>query len=415
LNNVSLTALTALPRRFQNKFFYGSWLKRLLGMNEIDAAAMVVELMYERGVKPDPKHLNGIIGAWLRIGDAESRNKAERMGWAMIQERLDLVRRRHMEGGNKGMSAELSVKDFEGPQVPAFLQRTVSPATIETFSLLVLYYSRRTKYVQVQHLTKLLAMAEIPPNTYFMNHLLYSELRKQDHVTAWTSFMHIRKSAGADLESFACLWDCEKQRVDTSRVHSLGFFPNPRRLFEAMMSWHSKASSRERSMAREDFTKELYDQIIRCFSLSKDFEGTLVAMHVMRQSFGMYPDQDTARMIALHTSRLQSSELGVRRARRSRMAGSPNSKAAVAKVTKILELLTERRLKALADRGMKFEDLDREQQADEQLYLMSELLRVVMGRIASDASTVGKDIEKAAWDMGVGGITIEDPLDSIRT
>jgi len=415
LNNVSMTALTTLPRRFQNKFFYGSWLKKLLGMGEVHAAAMVVELMYERGVKPDPKHLNGIIGAWLRIGDAESREKAERMGWAMIQERLDLVRRRHSGDGSNGMSSKPSVQDFEGPQVPAFLQRTVSRATIDTFSLLVLYYSRRTMYSHVRHLTKLLAMAEIPPNTYFMNHLLYSELRKKDYAAAWTLFTHMRKSVGADMETFACLWDCEKQRVDTSRVHSSEYFPKPRPLFEVMITWHSKASSRERNMAREDFTKELYDQIIRCFSLSKDLEGTLVAMHVMRQSIGMYPDQDTARMIALHISRLKSSESEVRRTRRSRLAGSQNSRADVAKITKILEMLTERRMKALADRGMKLEYLNKEQQADEQLYLMSELLRVVMSRTARDASTVEKDIEKAAWDMGVGGITIEDPLDSTRT
>ena len=45
LNSVSLQALTVLPRRFQNKFFYGSWMKKLLGMGEVDSAVMVVELM----------------------------------------------------------------------------------------------------------------------------------------------------------------------------------------------------------------------------------------------------------------------------------------------------------------------------------------------------------------------------------
>lgn len=408
LNKVSLEALTMLPRKLQNKFFYGSWLKKLIGMGKVNAASMVVELMYERGVKPDPKHLNGIIAAWLRIGDTESRKQAERVGWAMIQERLDLVWRRNMGGKSP------SVQDLEGPQVPAFLQRTVSPATIETFSILVLYYSRRMMYSHVQRLAELLAVAEIAPNTYFMNHLLYSELRKQDYAAAWKLFNRMTKTAGTDLETFACLWDCEKQCVDTSRVHDSEKFPRPRRLFEVMMTWHSKASPREQNTTREDFTKELYDQIIRCFSLTKDLEGTLVAMHAMRQSFGMYPDQDTARMIALHISRLKHPASNVRRTRRSRLAGSPNSKADVAKITKILEMLTERRMQVLAKRGLKLEEMDTEEQAGEQLYLMSELLRVVMSRIASDASTVETDIEKAAWQMGVGWMTMKDPLDSSR-
>ena len=134
-------------------------------------------------------------------------------------------------------------------------------------------------------------------------------------------------------------------------------------------------------------------------------------MHAMSQSFGMYPDPDTARMIALHISRLRSQDSKTRQSRRSRLARS-SSKADVAKIAKVLEMLTEGRLKVLADRGMKFDELDEQQQADEQLYLMSELLRVVMNRVVGDASVAEMNVEKAAWDMGVGGMPIKDPLDS---
>lgn len=413
LNNISLSALTTIPRKFQNKFFYGSWLKKLIGMGEVDAAAMVIELMYERGVKPDAKHLNGIIGAWLRNGGAESRKKAERMGWAMIQERLDFVQRRHNKDGRGEMLSRASVQTLEGFQIPQFLQRTVSPATVETFSILVMYYSRRAMYPTVEHLKELLAAAELCPNTYFMNHLLYAELRKQDYVRAWELFVRMNPNVKADLETFACLWDCEKQCVDTSRLPRAGHFPSPRRLFRAMMGWHFNASLQKQLVAREEFTKELYDQIVRCFSLSRDLEGTLVAMHAMSQSFGMYPDPETARMIALHISRLRSPDSGVSRSRRSRMARSSTSKADVAKIAKVLEMLTERRLRVLAECGMNFEDLDEQQQADEQLYLMSELLRVVMSKVTGDVSVAETNVEKAASNMGVGGIAIRDPLDSI--
>ena len=66
INAVALTSLTYLSKKYQNRFFYGSWLKKLLSMGETDAAALVIELMYERGIKPDSKHMNGIIGASKR-------------------------------------------------------------------------------------------------------------------------------------------------------------------------------------------------------------------------------------------------------------------------------------------------------------------------------------------------------------
>ncbi|KAI5291639.1 hypothetical protein KEM55_008308, partial [Ascosphaera atra] len=85
LNKVNLGALTVLPKSLVNKFFFASWIKKLIGMNEVDCAASVVELMFERDVKPDAKHLNGLIGAWLRTGSSKHRIKAETLGWSMIQ------------------------------------------------------------------------------------------------------------------------------------------------------------------------------------------------------------------------------------------------------------------------------------------------------------------------------------------
>ncbi|KAL8669658.1 MAG: hypothetical protein Q9224_007724, partial [Gallowayella concinna] len=178
LNNVSLEAMTVLPRTFQNKFFYGSWIKKLLGMGEVDAAAAVVELMYERGTRPDPKHVNGIIGAWLRSGTAADRTKAETMAWAMIQERMNFAWRRRAQARKGDDAPKTSIGEGEdGVYIPSSIQRIVPQATIETFSILLLYFLRRQKYAQVRHLRNLLEPAEIRPNSYFMNHLLYAELR----------------------------------------------------------------------------------------------------------------------------------------------------------------------------------------------------------------------------------------------
>ena len=76
INQVGLASLLALPSRFKNKFFFGAWIKWLIGQDKVNDAALVIELMQEYGVKPDARHLNGIIGAWLRDGSPTARARA---------------------------------------------------------------------------------------------------------------------------------------------------------------------------------------------------------------------------------------------------------------------------------------------------------------------------------------------------
>ncbi|KAH0565081.1 hypothetical protein GP486_001521 [Trichoglossum hirsutum] len=392
LNNVSLQALSILPRRFQNKFFYGSWMKKLIGMGEVDSAAMVVELMYERGVDPDARHLNGIIGAWLRTGRAEPRKKAEEMAWSMIEERLDFVLRRRALGSPSSTRVSGGVGDHT--KLPKFLRRRVPPATIETFSILVQHYLRRSKFDEVEKLSKYLQMAEIKPNSFFMNHFLYSLLRGHDRREAWQMYTSMAHEGGVrpDVSTFICLWDCMKVHVDKLKNRRKEGFPQPRELFREMATWYSKWSARD----YDEASKEMYDQIIRCFSLSGDQAGTLIALHALRDMFGMYPDQDTVRIIVLQIARLGSQNT---RSRRLNLSDS-NTKANVAKVTNVLEKLTQRRSAALEKQGIQPDHSNLAMKEEENLWLVSELLRIVIAR-GGRAAEAAENMRKAAINMGV--------------
>ncbi|KAI9720367.1 MAG: hypothetical protein M1812_002873 [Candelaria pacifica] len=406
INNVSLEAMTVLPRTFQNKFFYGSWIKKLLGMDEVDAAAAVVELMYERGMRPDSKHVNGIIGAWLRSGTAADRTKAEIMAWAMIQTRMDFAWHRRAQARQGETTQKFSVSESkDGVHVPSSIQRIVPPATIETFSILVLYFLRRQKYAQVRHLRNLLDPAEIRPNSYFMNHLLYAELRSRGHEKAWQKYKLMTQTVQPDLETFVCLWDCMKRSIEEpQKTHGMGIFGSigPRQLFCEMSTWFSKVTPRNQDRVRKNFEKELYEQIIRCFCLSKDLEGTLVSLHAMSTFFGMYPSEDSVRMLVLQIARMDSAESTVQRRRRA----SASSKNNVAKVTKVLEALTERRQKFLTDKGIDQDSFDAATIMKERSNILSSLLRVVLSRSDADTATVDSNVQKVAWEMGVGGMDL---------
>ncbi|KAJ9249719.1 hypothetical protein DTO207G8_6506 [Paecilomyces variotii] len=412
VNKVSLSALTILPRAFQNRFFYGSWMKKLIGMGEVDSAALVVELMYERGVRPDPKHLNGIIGAWLREGNASARDNAERLGWAMIQRRIDTVWARTYPEKSPHDSSKPSVyQGSETARIPRFMRRTVPPATIETFCLLLLHYTRRGEEDMVKYLTKCLSDARIRPNSYFMNHLLYDELRRQDIRTLWIKYKEMSTHVKPDLETFACLWDCAKLQYDRFKDPNTGF-PSAKGLYAEMMRWYAQLTPHWQKVAREEFSKDLYDQITRCFCLSRDIHGTLVALHSMRDTFGFFPDDDTAHMLVLQVARMAGVPTGTPRRRLRRLSDTPRSKENIAHVRRLLEILSERKMSALQAQGLNVEQLETTEKQQLQLEIMADLLRVVISR-AEPNSTPAKIEDKltaTAAEMNVPGIDLGSPL-----
>jgi hypothetical protein len=407
LNKVSLTALTLLPKRFQNKFFFACWLKQLLGMGKIDSAILVLELMIERGVRADAKHLNGVIGALLRSGNAKNATRAMQMGWAMVEERLRVVsRRRH--GTVTGEDSENSAPTV---RKPLHLQRIyVPPATIETFSLLLLHFQRRNMLGAIESLKESLRTAEIHPNAYFMNHLIYAQLRQGRYDQAWQVYSTMIKTTRPDLETFAALWDCEKAHLDHAGARRPGEFPDSRHIFSDMMGWFSKQSHKVCKEIRQEFNRELYMQIVRCFCLAKDIQGTLVALHSMKESFDLYPDEKTARMVALQVSRLGETKLTVVRRRRQRNQVKDDSLVNVMKVSQVLTTLAEERDEALRAAGISPDALSNEQLEQESLYRLTQLLRTVLQSLGMPAEGLEESIEHAAWEMGTGGLNMGDPI-----
>lgn len=416
LTRVSMTALTALPRTFQNKFFYASWMKKLLGMGEVDAAASVVELMYQRGVNPDPKHLNGIIAAWLRTGYAKNVEKALKLGNAMIQQRLFVVaRRRGSDRRSIGCTSErtdlqITTQALSRPSQP---MRNIPPATIETFSILLLHYERKSMQTQIQQLQSQLAAAEIAPNAYFMNHLLYADLRRGEHRESWKKYQLMSQTIRPDLETYACLWDCEKAHLDKLLYYPSDDFPSPREIFCEMMTRFSQMYRMERKSVLEEFSRDLYDQIIRCMCLANDVEGTIVVLHALHYSFNHYPDQNTVRMVLLQVVRMgeeQRTQTRKNRKQRTRMAKSPQNKYNLLKLAQVLEMIGQTRADSLKAKGIDSDNFDDKRQAAEQLHILTLFLRSILER-TSDATgkSIENSIERAAWEMGVSGIEMGDP------
>lgn len=409
VNKVSLSALTFLPKRFQNRFFYASWMKKLIGMGEVDSAALVIELMYERGVKPDSKHLNGVIAGWLRDGSPTSRAKAEQLGWAMIQQRIDMVWARTSSGNSPQVH---SPEEPENIRIPTWMQRDVPAGTIETFAILLPYYTRRSDDDMIRYLVKCLGDAQLQPNSFFMNHLLYIELRKHNLGTVWQKYRSMATTVMPDLETYACLWDTGKVQYDVGRAKKFAEdFPSARELYSEMMAWYSQLTDRGRAETQEGFPRELYDQVIRCFCLSQDLPGTIVALYAQGIEFGFFPDDNTARMVVIQVARLAGAPPDTPRRRLLRLKSTPKSKENIAYVNRLLEILSARKAAVLEDQGLTIDNLDPMEKQQYQLEILGTLLRIVMTRTGTDPALVEDEIAAVAKEMGVPGIYLGSPLE----
>ena len=406
LIKVSLTALTYLPKHLQNKFFYGSWMKKLIGMGEIDAAATILDLMHERGVTPDAKHLNGIIGGWSREGSVHSQEKLEQMAWAMVRSRLDLVRQRH------GRSSPVQNHDNvmkPAAEAPTHLRAIVCPATIETFSLLLLHYQARGLPRHMEAVEESLRQAEIIPNSYFMNHLLFAQLHRGDQPKVWEIYSNMARTVHPDLETFACLWDSEKAWLDKLSSYQPRSFPSPRHIFRIMISWMQSLSKRDRKHTLAAFSNALYSQILRCFCLSKDLGGAIVALYALRDALDVSPSEDTARLLLMQVARMGASEAKFSRRRRAQLS-SVHSQGNMGKITQLLEIVTQRRAEDLRGRGTDPQALDEDQQRGEQLFMLANFLRAVMEQKLGDAGLAQVKIDEAKTEMCMDGLLMEDPF-----
>ncbi|KAI9640811.1 hypothetical protein NHQ30_010651 [Ciborinia camelliae] len=381
------------PTKFNNKFFFGKWIKKLIGNGDLDEANRVLDLMRDLGICPDAKFTNGLIGAWLRSGTLKNRKLAEDLGWSMIARRIQFVKAR--EGGVKSLVAPLRTVKGRNKLDHKSATFNLNPAaTIETFTILMDYYVRRSKQQELFDLYTTLTKAKIPANTCFMN-IVFKAVPKLSTHTIKIYYDFIRDGLKPDIETFLLLWHNLKQRAMQRHIRS-NFF-DARALFAEMMKW---AEQLKTELGADDFPQDIYNLIILSFGLGDDQAGTAVAMRALQRYFGTYPTDDTARSIVL-----QITSIGVISSPKVRRLNlNKGTKERAQQVMRIIEMLRSQRIEALAKIGIVYDDLQGQAKSEETLTLLSDFLRIVAlqrsGTEDGRADIVGL-CTTAAKEMGV--------------
>ncbi|KAH0024474.1 hypothetical protein KCU78_g5067, partial [Aureobasidium melanogenum] len=412
VNAISLKALSAVPVPWQNKFFFGSWLKKLLGMRQLEAATKVVELMYERGIEPDAKHINGLIGGFFHSGVRELQDRGEQMAWKMIQRRLEATYKRRCEKRGEKVEEVPSIRDTEdGVELPAHLKRPVPIGTIETYNVLALHYSIKEKWALIHHLDRMRRPAEFKMDTSFFNHYLNMIFNTyHDEQKLWQKFLTEAKHVSPDIETYNILWTAQLEHLNprmNKESKATKGYPTPRQLFGLMTSWFHGKSLLHRSQIMKEFTPTVHTKIISSFCLNKDFAGCLVALHGIARMYKEFPDPELARIVLIAVANMSEPQPLTIRARRGRQQ-IPASTVRLKNTSKVMASLAQKRAEAAAENGIDITKLSVEARKEEALNLLSEFIRLVLVRVHGNADVAEDSIRQAAMAMQLADIETGD-------
>lgn len=422
VNQVSLNVLLFLPKEFQNKFFFASWIKRLLGQERIEAAAEVVDLMYERKIKPDALHLNGIIGAWLRDGSPRSVERAERLAREMIQVRINQATT-HTENMTLSQSGSLIRKTTaqHGQDTwkrPNNLSRPVPAANLETFSLLFNFYEEGRQWQNFQQLRETMTgPAQLKPNTFIVNRWLAAELHTRAYDRFWKLYKSLQGVLSPNVETFQLAWQMSATQMQA-------FKPKPQRLssswgdesshkaiFASMMDWAQRLNARKTQAAKFDFVgSQFYFEIVRSFCHQLDLAAVVCALQGLYRTFGATPDDASVQLITGQVARIlprtaaSSTGLGRRRRLAGHSTPEQNTLKSIAEIIETLE--ADKKQETAKQAGIDLSDLENPESATYKkirLDVMTDFLVMSMHktRAEGDVNTVKQRLAQVGESMHV--------------
>ncbi|KAM0564078.1 hypothetical protein ACHAPJ_000286 [Fusarium lateritium] len=277
-----------MPSVVANKFFFGKWLKRLIGAGDLNGAESVVEFMGKRGIEPSPIQLNGLIGAWQRAGGAEDLEKADDMAWGMIETRIEFVKAR-------GKDTTSQDKPLKAAGI-----RPLPRATLETFSLLAENYRLRDLHDHLLKLWEAFREAEMKADSFVINQLLESYIQAGQPKEALDLYNTLVQEKGVEPDpyTFSALW----KTLAVNRLHvSAGHIPAQAEATRAMFAETVKF---QHVFQPDGMDGQLARKILHTFRRIKDYAGLVVALTALREVFGFLPPETLVLEMVLETTKL---------------------------------------------------------------------------------------------------------------
>lgn len=201
-----------------------------------------------------------------------------------------------------------------------------------------------------------------------------------------------RRAARPDFITFAILWQNMKKQEDplarTKPEVPEEKFATCRLLMQDMIERTAYLRKKGKEMRRE-----LYELIVISFAYSQDLQGTAVALRALQKYYNVYPDVDTARKIIQQLARLN---IVIRQGNNLKLSASPGARKRVEDVTQIFEIIKQKRVEFLKEKGIDFKTLDPELKQKESLTILLDLLRFAYDAMRGDSNITSTNSRSAA-------------------
>jgi tetratricopeptide (TPR) repeat protein len=306
MSAIALDAIAVLPVAYHGHIFSG-WMKYTYLQNAPQVVAQILDLMVERGYEPEAVHFEFLLRALFRTREPDDVHKAESIGWKMVEEAR--------------LSPSLADKSAPGTRLLAIKEKLdkasvlgtessvgVPAANTSTFALLMSHHAERFQWEHVDFLTRQLREAHVAPDCTIMNVLINNKVRQGQFMEAWQIYKTLtgdethEGSVFPNGESMRCLWKMLQLATNGSANQEGLELPSPRHLLRETLHWWRLV--RQRPDAGR-FTRglvglaenESHRLMLHCFNHYHDLAGALVALHVLRMEFNVYPTKiDAARL-----------------------------------------------------------------------------------------------------------------------
>jgi pentatricopeptide repeat protein len=424
MTSIALDVIAVLPVSHHD-YLFGSWMKCAVVQKAPEAAAQILDMMFRKGSSPRAFHFNLLLRALFRTGETSNLLQAENIGWHMIEQaKLEAIETDSTpHGPAQYLSKELNGKNLatEGSQHPlgpaASAAMAVPNASITTFSIIMHHHAKDLQWEHVDYLARQLKEAGLAPNTSIMNVLIDSKCRQGRFSEAWKIYKSLTDnptvhSIFPNGKTFRLLWKTLRlalsEQTQVTPEHS--GLPTPRALLAETVRWWDMCRNRHDA---ERFLQGLAAQnggaitklMLHCFSFAKDLVGSLIAVHVLRHKFDIFPSDKTfeiiKRQMAWVDFRNETESL------RIQFGASGNRRRNMLHVEAIFQDLLERRMKSNDTGSGMRSSSSREELGDKSLGLLNELLRALMEKTHQPA-TVEAMINAAKDEVGVPDMQVGD-------
>ncbi|USP77375.1 hypothetical protein yc1106_04649 [Curvularia clavata] len=385
MTSIALDALSVLPHVYHSHVF-GHWMKSAVIYKAPEAAAQILDMMIKRGYQPETFHFNMLLRALIRTKDTPNILRAENIGWRMIDEACK-TRSRHTTPNT--VTADTRNRPTESHDVNAGTTRRVPPANITTFALIMHHHAKSLQWEHVEYLTRQLKQSAVEPNETIMNVIIDNKCRQGAYGEAWMVYKTLTnpeegsKGVFPNGASLRCLWKMLRLALGDHATRNNPALPTPRELLKETVAWWDLSRDRydtdrfRMGLAASD-SGAITSLMMHCFSYTQDLAGSLIALHVLRHCFSIFPTDKAAGILQRQMAWVEMARES--QSVRSQYFHSRSNKRNTERVARIYNILLQRRLARMDLKGGEAEKLSQEQIGDVGLNLLSEFVRVILKR-----------------------------------